>query len=388
MESTMLKRSQILIMAVTCGICIANVYYSQPLLPDIAKDIGASNKEVGLISVFSQVGYGLGLFFITPLGDKIDRKKLILALQGLLIVSLIGIAGSHTLVQLYLYSFTIGLFAIVAQVILPMAVSLVSENRGKVVGQIFVGLLIGVLSARVFSGFIGEWFKWRCVYVISSGMVLISALCIQFNFTSIKGTYKRSYLNLLKSTFYQLKRFSMLRRTALTGALIFGTLSSFWTVFTFHVSGSPMNLSSDKIGLFGLLAVFGALLAPIFGKNSDKNNRLVKSLVFAVILILISELLFMIFPFSVWVLAIGVLLLDLGVQAAQVTNISLIYTFDDNASSRINTVYMTSYFLGGSLGGYLALLSYQYGGWIAVTIQMLILSVLALFTILYKRERT
>ncbi|WP_426480051.1 MFS transporter [Chryseobacterium sp. R2ACT005] len=387
MESTMLKRSQILIMAVTCGICIANVYYSQPLLPDIAKDIGSSNQEAGLISVFSQVGYGLGLFFITPLGDKMDRKKLILALQGLLFVSLIGMAASHTLAQLYLYSFTIGLFAIVAQVILPMAASMVSENRGKVVGQIFTGLLIGVLSARVFSGFIGEWFKWRCVYVISSGMVLISALGIQFNFISLQGSYKKNYFNLLKSTMYQLKRFSMLRRTALTGALIFGTLSSFWTVFTFHLSESPMNLSSDKIGLFGLLAVAGALMAPIFGKNSDKNNRIVISLVFAVLLILISEFLFIIFPFSIWFLAIGVLLLDLGVQAAQVTNISLIYTFDDKAGSRINTVYMTAYFLGGSLGGYCALLSYQYGGWTAVIVQMLFLSMLALLTILYKRER-
>lgn len=373
-------------MATACGICIANVYYSQPLLPDIAKDLGSSNKEAGLISVLSQVGYGLGLFFITPLGDKVDRKKLILILHGLLIISLLGIASAYHLDQLYFFSLTTGLFAIVSQVILPMAAAMVKENRGKVVGQIFTGLLIGVLSARVFSGFIGEWLNWRFVYIISSAMVFMSALCIQFNFDSLKGTYDGSYINLLKSTVHQLQRFPILRRTALTGALIFGTMSSFWTVFTFHLSGNPLNMSSEKIGLFGILAVAGALMAPVFGKNSDKNNRTLISLVFSVALLLISELLLMLFPVSIWFLAIAVLLLDLGVQAAQITNISLIYTLDENTGSRINTVYMTSYFLGGSLGGYAGLVAYQYGGWLSVMLQMLLFTVLALIVIVYRRK--
>jgi predicted MFS family arabinose efflux permease len=386
MNNVKLNKKQILIMAVTCGICIANVYYSQPLLASIALDLKVSNNDIGLISVLSQAGYGLGLFFITPLGDKIDRKKMILGLQAILFVSLLGLALASNIYQLYIFSLITGLTAIAAQIILPMAAAMVTQNRGKVVGQIFTGLLIGVLSARVISGFIGEWLNWRYVYILSSGLVLVSALFMHFNFSSRKGTYEGNYVELLRSTLNQLKRFPLLRRTALTGALIFGTVSSFWITFTFHLSGQPLHLSSEKIGLFGILAVVGALMAPFFGRLSDKSDNTVKALMLAVILILVSTICLLVFPFSILFLSLAVLLLDLGVQAAQVTNISLIYTFDSQAGSRINTVYMTSYFLGGSLGAYTGLAAYQYGGWLLVTLQMLLFTVLAFFVI-YTKDR-
>jgi predicted MFS family arabinose efflux permease len=385
MLQTELTKKQTLIMAVTAGVCVANVYYSQPLLKDIAMSFHIQNKDAGLVSVLAQAGYGIGLFLITPLGDKIDRKRLLLFLQSALILSLLSISVFNNIYVLYGCSLAIGIFAITAQIVLPMAAAMVTKNRGAVVGKIFTGVLIGVLSARVISGFIGEYFGWRAVYLISSILVAATAVLMQLNFKSKKESFDGHYFKLLESVLNQVGRFSALRRSALTGALIFGTLSAFWTTLTFHLSSSPLNLSTDQIGLFGLLAVMGALLAPLFGRLSDKSNNPKKPLLLAALLVLISIILLHLFPLSIPVISISVLLLDIGVQAAQVTNLALIYTLDTQASSRINTVYMTAYFFGGSFGAFCGLKSFQSGGWNAVTWQMMIFVLLAILVILLGR---
>jgi len=375
-----LKSSQIMIMAVTAGIAVANVYYSQPILTAISGSFHISGEKAGNISVLSQIGYGIGLFFLTPIGDMINRKRLILYLQLGLIASLLLIGFSSDIASLYVGSLLVGVFAVVAQVILPMAASLVTVNRGKVVGQIFTGILVGILVARVFSGFITNWLGWHYVYLISAAMVAFTTVLMQADFPNVAERFTGSYGSLLKSTLFQLKRFPLLRQTALTGMLAFGTLSAFWVTLTFYLSDAPFNFSASKIGLFGLLAAAGALVAPVFGKLADKGSPF-KSLLFSTGLTLIGILVLIIFPAAIAAIWLTVILLDVGVQATQVTNIAVIYGLDQQANSRINTVYMTSYFIGGALGAFLAIKFYNIGGWQWATSLMAILALLAIINV-------
>lgn len=372
-----LTPTQVCIMAATAGIAVANVYYSQPILGAIAQSFHISTEKAGSISVLSQIGYGIGLFLLTPVGDMIERKKLILYSQIGLIAALLLTAFSPNIYLMYTGSLMIGMFSVVAQVILPMAASLVKENRGRVVGQIFTGILVGILVARVFSGFITNWLGWQYVYIISAGMVCCTAALMQADFPTVSERFNGTYLGLLKSTVAQLNRFPLLRRTALTGMLAFGTLSAFWVTLTFYLSGEPFHYSPSQIGLFGLLAAAGALIAPVFGKLADSVNPQ-RSLLFSTGITLLSILVLKFSPGMIAGIWITVILLDIGSQATQVTNIALIYSLDHKANSRINTVYMTSYFIGGALGAFGAIQIYQAGGWAWSTSFMALLSIAAI----------
>lgn len=387
MEKNGLSKLQILVMAVTAGVCVANIYYNQPILKEIATTFGTQESNVGIISVLSQAGYGLGLFFITPLGDKTNRKKLILILQGILIAALLGMAFIKHLYGVYAMSLLIGLLAVAAQIILPMAATLDKANRGRTVGIIFTGILIGILAARVFSGYISAWFGWRYVYGISAIMVGVTAIMIHFSLPNVPAQFSGNYAELLQSTIKQVKRFALLRRTALLGALVFGAFCSFWTTLTFHLSGAPFNYRADTIGLFGILAIGGALLAPVFGKLADKGNP-ARSQIITVAMLIAGVLIIKIFPYNIWSFVVAVLLLDVGVQATQVTNVATIYTLDETAHSRINTVYMTTYFMGGAIGTFVGVQCWQFGGWAMVTWQLLVWGLLAMLVALigYKKE--
>lgn len=373
-------------MAVTTGICVANVYYSQPILKEIAVSTGLSSEQAARLPVLSQAGYGLGLFFLTPIGDRMDRKRLILILQSLLIGSLMLLTFAHGTAMLYTGSLLIGMFAVVAQVILPMAASLVTENRGRVVSVIFTGLLTGILVARVYSGFVAENFGWRYVYGISAGLVLISAILMQADFPSTTDRFESSYGGLLKSTLKQLARFSQLRIAATIGALAFGTLSTFWLTLSLRLGGEPFNYGTARIGLFGLLAAASALAAPLFGRKADKSMP-ANTLLLTTLMILAGVASLLVVPDSIIPVFIAVILMDVGVQATQVTNIAVIYSLDPSANSRINTVYMTSYFIGGSLGAGLSLIAWQMAGWNGAIALMLTLSALAvLMTLVFRRK--
>jgi predicted MFS family arabinose efflux permease len=270
----------------------------------------------------------------------------------------------------------IGMFSVSVQVIMPMAAGLDSENRGKTVGTIFTGLLIGILAARVFSGSIAEWFGWRNVYLFSGIAVTAVSILLKIYLPNVETAFNGSYIELLGSALKQFKQFRLLRRLSTIGVLQFGLFCSFWTTLTFHLSGNPFNFKSDTIGLFGLVAIAGALLAPIIGKGADKGKS-VRVRFLAVGLLIISILLMLFFQYSLPALVLGVLLLDIGAQGLQVTNVALIYTLgDESLHSRINTVYMTSFFIGGALGTSVGILCWQFGGWTWVTGQMLISALL------------
>lgn len=381
-----LTTAQIVIMAISAGICVANIYYNQPILPHLARSFQASEREVGRVAVLAQAGYGVGLFFLTPLGDKLNRKRLMLVLQILLIMALLCMTFATSLLLVYIMSFLIGLSAVSVQIIVPMAATLARENRGRIVGIIFTGILVGVLFARVFSGFIAEWLGWRYVYGISAAMVIGVTIALQVSLPNVASDFSGTYGQLLTSTVHQIRRFPLLRQTALLGALVFGTFCSFWTTLTFHLSGPPFLYQTGTIGLFGLLAIGAALMAPYFGKLADKGSANQVRLI-TVSLIILSVLIVKVFPFSATAFILTVLLLDLGAQSTQVTNTALIYTLDSSAHSRINTVYMTTYFLGGAIGTFVGIQCWDWGGWSMVTWQLLLWSCLALLVLWVSARR-
>ena len=384
-EPRTLSKFQIILMAIAAGASVANIYYNQPILKDISSTFNVTESKAGTISLLSQIGYGIGLFFIIPLGDKINKKNLILGLSLMLFVTLALMTLTTNIYQVWILSLLIGLLSVSVQVILPMAASLDSVKRGKTVGTIFTGILIGILAARVLSGFIAQWLNWRFVYAFSAVLILAITLLLKASLPNVKNEFNGHYFMLLRSVLLQIKRFSLLREASLTGALLFGVFCSFWTTLTFHLSGPPFYFHSHIIGLFGLVAIAGALMAPYIGKLADKGNSK-RSLLLAVWMIIFSLALMKFMPNSVLILVIAVIILDIGVQAMQVTNVAMIYTLDQTSHSRINTVYMTSYFSGGALGTFVGLQCWKYGGWDLVVWQMLLWSFLALCIMLTSRK--
>lgn len=384
-EKKGLSALQVTVMAVAAGASVANIYYNQPILKDIATTLSVNESKAGSIAMLSQIGYGLGLFFLIPLGDKTDKKKLIISLLLALCVTLWFMTFSQSITQVWILSVAIGILSVSVQVIIPMAASLDKANRGKTIGHIFTGILIGILAARVCSGFISRWLGWRYVYGLSAVLIMGITLLLQLTLPNAKTEFKGRYLQLLQSTLFQIKRFPLLREAAVTGGLLFGVFCSFWTTLTFHLSGYPFYYHADKIGMFGLVAIAGALLAPFFGKLADKGGAK-KSLTFAVSLIIFSLLLIKLLPHSTISFIIAVLLLDIGVQAMQVTNVARIYTLDESSHSRINTIYMTAYFVGGAFGTFAGITCWRLGGWSMATWQMLVWSMLAMTIILKSKK--
>jgi len=379
----MISPKQIYVMSAVAGINVATIYYNQPILNTIAQDLHVSALAVGNLPTFSQIGYGLGLFFVSPLGDKMDRKKLLLLSHLCLALCLLGLSIVENLYVLYALSLLTGLFAVSAQIVIPMAAAMSGKEKGKVVGSIFSGLLTGILLARTLSGYVTEWFgNWHGIFALSAVLVVACMAGIAKTLPSIEPHFSQSYGSLLASCIYQLKRFSLLRANALLITVLFGVFCSFWTTLTFKLSLAPFNFNSDVIGLFGILAAVGALLSPYIGKVADKINPTFTKIL-SIAMIVVSIILMKVFEDSLAAFIIATLLLDIGFQAVQINNLAQIYTLDEKAHSRINTAYMSSMFLGGALGTAIGVYCWEHGGWALVTVQLLVLSVIALAIILF-----
>ncbi|MGH1516452.1 MFS transporter [Chryseobacterium sp. JK1] len=368
------------VMAFSAGAIVANVYYSQPILKDIADSLGSSENAVGKIAMLSQLGYGLGMFFLLPLGDKVNRKKLIVAICALLVIMLLILANSTHLSVLLPLSFIIGVCSTPAQIILPMAATLGKENRGKNVGIVFSGILCGILGSRLISGWLTDLWGWHSVFIFSAILVFISSILLYFILPEVPIKFKGNYAGLLKSTVSLIGKYKTLRQASILGSLTFGVFCSFWTTLTFRLSSEPFHYTASKIGLFGIIAIGGALVAPYFGKLADKG-QVFKNLFLTVSMVFLSILAMRIFPGSLYVLIGAILFLDIGVQATQITNFTRIYSLDEEAHSRLNTVYMTTYFIGAGIGTFFGLLSWSWGGWNLALIQMLFWSGAALLVV-------
>jgi len=376
-----LSRFQVVLMAVAAGAAVANIYYNQPILREIALSFDVPENKAGVITILTQAGYGLGLFFITPLGDKLSRKNLIITLFSLLILTLLLMVAAVNILEVWILSILIGILSVPVHVILPMAASMNSGNRGKTLGTIFSGILIGILAARLIGGFVADWLNWRYVYGFSALLVLAVTIMIKISLPDFQSEFNGRYFQLLHSAMMQIKRFSLLRQTALSGGLLFGVYCTLWTTLTFYLSRPPFDYQPHTISLFGLVAFAGALIAPMFGKFAGNGNTS-KSLLLSISMVFAGLIMIKLIPGSVAVLAFSLLILNIGLPANQVVNLSIIYTLNSSSNSRINTIYMTTYFAGGALGTAAGLLCWKTGGWSWTTSQMILWSLVALGIIL------
>lgn len=362
---TKLSGKMIALMAVASGIAVANIYYIQPLLNSAAEYFNISGSQVSLLATLTQTGYALGLFLILPIADLTERKKLILTMISLSILSLLGMYISPNFILACIACLAIGITSVIPQLLLPLCAKLSDEQvRGKNIGHIMSGLLTGVVLSRVVSGTVGKYIGWKSIYIIA--VVLMAVLFVVLKFTlpictaDEKGNL--NYASSIKSMFLLPKKYPVIAEAAINGFMILAAFSALWTVLTFHLQGTPFNFETNIIGLFGILGVSGALFAPVAGKISDKKSaRFTVGINIAIIVV--SYFCFIAFGFKVWGLIAGVVLLDMGVNSCNVANQTRIQSLSESERNRITSIYMVTMFAGGAVGSYLGSALYTNFGW-------------------------
>ncbi|ERK30640.1 MFS transporter [Clostridium intestinale] len=377
-NTNVLTKLLILIMAITCGLTVANLYYIQPLLGDMAKSFNVHEVSVGSAAMLTQIGYAVGMIFILPLGDIKERKNLITIMLLFSVISLFTMAFSQNIYMLIISSFAVGFTSIIPQLIIPLAAQLSNPNeRGKIIGTVMSGLLIGILVSRTISGLIGNYFGWRVVYIVASIIMIILTLVLRKVIPVTNPVSEVRYFDLLKSLPKLIKDEPILREASLNGALMFAAFSAFWTALTFLLESSHYNMGSQAAGLLGLVGIVGALAAPLVGKLADKKgSRYVIGI--CIMIVSLSYILFLALGFKMIGLIVGVILLDLGVQSSNISNQARVHSMNEEKRNRINTVYMVSFFLGGSLGSFLGSSAYSNFGWVGVCIFGIITQIIAL----------
>lgn len=361
-----LSPALILLMSVATGLAVASNYYAQPLLDTIARAFNLSASSAGFIVTAAQLGYAAGLLFLVPLGDMFERRMLIVSMTLLAAGGMLITASSQSLTMMIIGTALTGLFSVVAQILVPLAATLASpEKRGKVVGTIMSGLLLGILLARTVAGLLASLGGWRTVYWVASVLMVVMALALWRGLPKVKQENHLNYPQLLASVFSLFTQDKLLRTRALLGCFTFANFSILWTSMAFLLAAPPFNYSEGVIGLFGLAGAAGALGARPAGGLADKvKSHLTTSA--GLVLLLLSWAAIWYGHVSVLALIVGILVLDLTVQGVHITNQTVIYRVKPEARNRLTAGYMTSYFIGGAAGSLISASAWQHAGWSGV----------------------
>ncbi|WP_165466107.1 MFS transporter [Enterobacter cloacae] len=361
-----LSPALILLMSVATGLAVASNYYAQPLLDTIARAFNLSASSAGFIVTAAQLGYAAGLLFLVPLGDMFERRMLIVSMTLLAAGGMLITASSQSLTMMIIGTALTGLFSVVAQILVPLAATLASpEKRGKVVGTIMSGLLLGILLARTVAGLLASLGGWRTVYWVASVLMVIMALALWRGLPKVKQENHLNYPQLLASVFSLFTRDKLLRTRAILGCLTFANFSILWTSMAFLLAAPPFNYSEGVIGLFGLAGAAGALGARPAGGLADKGKSHMTTSA-GLVLLLLSWAAIWYGHVSVLALIVGILVLDLTVQGVHITNQTVIYRVKPDARNRLTAGYMTSYFIGGAAGSLISASAWQHAGWTGV----------------------
>jgi predicted MFS family arabinose efflux permease len=373
-----LSRPLVILLSVACGAAVANLYYAQPLLNAIAAGIHTSSSDAALLVTATQIGYAAGLVLLVPLGDLLDRRRLVSRLLILTALGLGGAAASPSLGVLALALGVVGVTSVVAQILVPFASALASEDeRGRVVGQVMSGLLMGILLARTVSGLGAAVVGWRAVFVIAGGLMLVLSLALWRALPDVAPEGGPPYPKLLASIGVLIREEPLLRRRMIYGALGFATFSVLWTSLALLLSRPPFSYGEAVIGLFGLAGLAGTVAAQGAGRVADRGrSRSATGLFLAAVTL--GWGLCALGGTQVALLLAGIVAIDLGVQGQHILNQTLIYALRPEARSRLTTAYMTGNFLCGALASAGADLAWRAGGWHAVCALGGGLSVLAL----------
>jgi predicted MFS family arabinose efflux permease len=356
-------------LGLACAVSVSTMYYNQPLLLEMSRSYGVTAGHVGFVAVATQVGYAVGLFTFVPLGDVLERRALMMRMYGAVAVALLLVASAPGLGWLIAASLLLGLFASVTHVVLPIAPDLVSqEQRGRAIGTVMTGLLLGILLARTFAGWVSGIHGWRWVFVVAAVMNATFVPLIWKVMPKLPPKQQLRYADAMKSLWTLFRTEPLLRESSIVGALVFASFSCFWTTLAFLLQ-SHYGLGAGVAGTFGVVGAAGALVAPLAGRLSDRHgSRWVISLgmgllTFSYILLWVEEPAGISTVFHIIALVVGVLVLDVGAQMTQVANQTRIFGLVPSARSRLNTVYMTVYFSGAAVGSALATMAWTHWKW-------------------------
>lgn len=356
------QKRLIIFMAACCGIIVANLYYAQPLLANIAKSVSATQKAVGLLPMLTQLGYATGLLFIVPLIDMTENKRLILVMTALSTSFLLLTSAANTVALLYVTSFCLGLTSIVPQMIIPIGASYANAgNRGKIIGLLMTGLLSGILLSRAFSGIINDHFGWRMPYIIAASLNVVIFILIAVFFPKREGSHAEGYLKLLQSLKHLFVSLPKLRKSSAIMFLSFGVFSMLWAIMSFYLSAPPFNYNAGVIGMFSVLAVCGAVAASVSGRIADRKGSNY-TLQIGILCLFAGYFILLLNGNSLVCLILCILLADFGHQTNHISNQSIILSLAPASSGRVNTVYMTSMFAGGAIGSTIANYAWNIGG--------------------------
>ena len=355
-------------MTFATGAIVANLYYAQPLEATLAEHFGASTGAVGAALTVIQVAYAVGLATVVPLGDLLQRRRLVVAVLAVTVAGLVVAATAPSLAVLGSAFAVVGVTAVAAQVLVPFAAQLARPGeQGRTVGTVMSGLLIGVLIARVVSGLVADWLGWRAVFVLAAVLTALCALTLWRTLPVVAPSVRTSYPRLLGSVLGLVRDQPVLRLRMVYGATSYASFGALWTSIGFLLASPPFDLSDAQIGLFALFGVAGALMARFAGRLADRGLTHPTTGA-ALALTAVSFVAVWIGAHSLVALAIGIVVFDMALQGCHITNQSVVFALAPEARSRLNTAYMTSYFVGGATGSGLSAAMYAAHGWTGVVI--------------------
>jgi predicted MFS family arabinose efflux permease len=353
-------------MAIASGVAVANIYYIQPLLADIGRTFQVSASAMGIVVMLGQLGFATGMVLFVPLGDISDRRRLIVVMLVGAALSLSAVATARTYAWIATAVFFVGAFSVTPQMFVPFAAHLAAPaRRGRAVGLVIGGLVIGILASRAVSGYIGATFGWRSMYWIASTATLVLGLVTVTSLPRSVGGSRLTYGRLLRSLWGLTRGEPVLRESSLSGAMLFGAFSAFWSMLAFRLEMPPLHYGSRVAGLLSLVGLTGAAAAPIAGRLADRINPRTNVLV-GLVATAFAFVIFAIGGHTLWGLIVGIIVLDAAVQAAHVTNLSRVHSLAADARNRLTTVYMVAFFLGGAAGSALGAYAWQKWRWAGV----------------------
>ena len=358
-----MPRSLVLLLAVATGVTVATSYYAQPLLATIRHSFGTSAAAAGLIVTAAEIGYVTGLVLLVPLGDLLERRRLVFVMSLVTAASLGGAAAAPSLGWLYVFAALAAATSVVAQILVAFAATLAGEQeRGRVVGTVMSGLLLGILLARTVAGYVAAASSWRVVYVMAAGLMVVVAGVLWRSLPRLKSQVSLTYPQVLASVLQIFRSEAVLRRRAVFGGLSFAAFAVLWTSLAFLLAGPPYHYGAGTIGLFGLAGASGAVMASVAGRLADRGLQAALT-VGTALAIVVGFVLLWTGSQELWAVLAGIVVLDAGCQGMHITNQSEIYKLAGEARSRVNSAYMTCYFVGGTVGSVGSALTYGAFGW-------------------------
>ncbi|WP_406503136.1 MFS transporter [Streptomyces sp. NBC_00212] len=377
-----LPRQLPLVMALACGVSVANVYFPQALTPLIADSFGITADTAATVATLTQLGYAAGIFLLVPLGDRLPRRPLVTALLAVTGLALLAAALAPTTGALLATGAVVGVATVVPQLLLPMAAGLVTaDRRGAVIGTLQGGLIGGILLARTFGGTLGEQLGWRAPYLVAAVLTVLLAIVLHIALPSAAPATRDRYTALLAASVRMLCTEPDLRRSALFQATLFGSFSAAWTALALLLTGPRYGLDAQAVGVLALIGAASMFCAPAAGRWVDLHGANRVNL-WCILAALAAAAVLAAGAAGSWTglaaLTAGLLLLDIAVQCSQVANQARIFALRPEARSRLNTAYMTCSFLGGSAGSWLGIRAYAQLGWLGVCALMGALTLLAL----------